>query len=147
MRSFRKTGFIRRFMVLTTTRLYYLTTKPIESQRDEVHFEVNLEIINDIINRDYHEKGLGKFDVVTPSRHLTIKCPFDEKLLWIRDIQNAKDVVIGRSACTPSLYQSVPTTASIPGVGKKLKSLLVGGGRQEDGGETFTLEQARALTE
>mgnify|MGYP003386038581 CR=1 FL=1 len=87
MRSMRKTGFVRRFMVLTNTRLYYLTSEPSTSFRDEIHFEVNLEIINEILNRDYHDKGLGKFDIVTPSRHLTIKCPFDEKLLWIRDIQ------------------------------------------------------------
>lgn len=87
MRSLRKTGFIRRFMVLTSTRLFYLASEPSASYRDEIHFEVKLDIVNDILNRDYHEKGLGKFDIVTPSRHLTIKCSFDEKLLWIRDIQ------------------------------------------------------------
>jgi hypothetical protein len=152
MRSLRATGFIRRYMVLMPTRLYYLTSAPSESFRDEIHFEVNVDIINDIINREYHEKGNGKFDIVTPSRHLTIKCPFDEKLLWIRDIQNARDALLCTAVTSPTLYKSVPTTVFTPGVGKKLKTLFKTGGKEghghdESGSETFTFEQARALRE
>ena len=159
MRSLRKTGFVRRYMVLTQTRLYYLTSQPSPACRDEIHFEVNIDIINDLLNRDYLEKGCGKFDIVTPSRHLTIKCPFDEKLLWMRDIQAAREAAAqvlcspsasgsGRASPSLSLYRSVPTAAHTPGVGKKLKTLFRGGGgAQEARPETFSFEQARALSE
>ena len=149
MRSYKKTGFVRRFMVLSRSRLFYLS-QPLQLQSSpprDVHFEVTLDIICDIINRDYHERGLGKFDIVTPSRHLTIKCPLDDKLLWIRDIQNAREAY-SNSCAKPSLYSNVPLTAHTPGVRKKIKSFLGGGNDHTDRNtDTFTYDQARALRE
>ena len=151
-------------MVLEPTRLYHLaqplshSLTPSENSKEEILFEINLEIINDIINRDYHEKGLGKFDIVTPSRHLTIRCVYDDKLLWIRDIQEARSRVMNsthsltHSTATSMLYKSVPTVPHIPGVSKKIKNIFRGSGECSSGGVSadtrkFTYEQARALSE
>lgn len=59
---------------------------------------------------------------------------------------------INGNAGKHTLYKSVvPTTSHTPGVGKKLKTLFRGGtsGSEQEGGgsETFTFEQARALSE
>ena len=66
----------------------------------------------------------------------------------------ARDAILRTSlAGVPSLYNGVAPTAvpSSPGVGKKLKTLFRGVSGQEEGGgggsETFTYEQARALSE
>jgi hypothetical protein len=49
------------------------------------------------------------------------------------------------------LYKTIPATAYTPGVGKKIKNIFRvasgGSGDVDVRGETFTFEQARALSE
>ena len=143
MKTYLKSVYMRRYLVLTKTRLYYLSTEPTGQSRENIHFEVNLELINKVLDRDYCDNGLGKFDVVTPSRHLTIKCNFDEKLLWIRDIENARTVGNGKT----SIYNNVPTATNSPGVSKRLKKMLLPTPAEKCNGQSFTSAQSRALRE